>query len=393
MSNTPFPDLFAALDILVFQREDETAFKALATMPDWWQRLYPDQGGQRVLNIGQQCPFLGNFLIDAEQFWQAGQAGKIASGIWYEDDPRGGQIRLEAAAANVGAAHYLLVERADGHVQQDLLQKAREGELKKLATLAAKEHEEELLRQTSELLERLVEESTVELNRANGELCAEIKVRKQAEEQARQALAENEVLVKEIHHRVKNNLQIISSLIDLQMRKIEDPKALKAFEDNRNRIFAIALIHESLHNNKQLANIDFSSYANELIQMLNDVHDGDAQGIELELELEPVNIGIDAAVPCGLIVNEIASNAFKHAFTNGQSGTIGLKLRNGEQGEILLDVWDDGSGLPPELNLERPDTLGLRLIKTLTGQLGGKIELNNAGGTRFELRFHDRSKH
>lgn len=261
-------------------------------------------------------------------------------------------------------------------------------EFKNLSALAAAGREEELLRQ----VERLVAEKTAELSETNRALRAENEARKQAEEQAQQALAENEALVKEIHHRVKNNLQIISSLIDLQMRKIEDPKAVEAFEDNRNRIFALALIHENLHENKELAHIDFSTYTKALVQMLNDAYDGEEQGIVLTLELEQINIGIDAAVPCGLIVNEIASNAFKHAFAKGQSGTIGLKLSRDEAGETRLDLWDNGVGLSAEKNLDRPDTLGLRLIKTLTGQLGGKIELDNQGGTRFELRFHDRSK-
>lgn len=392
MSDTIYPELFVALDILAFERENETALKPLAAVPAWWQRLYPNQSGQSAYHIGSECPFLENFLIDAEQFWQTGQAGKISSGIWYEDDVLEGQIRIEAAAINVGDAHFLIIERADGHVQQDLLQKARESELRKLATLAAKEHEEELMRQTSQLLERLVEESTADLNKANEELRGEVEVRKRAEEQARQALVENEVLVKEVHHRVKNNLQIISSLIDLQINKIDDPKALEAFADNRNRIFTLALIHENLYDNKQLANIDFSTYVNGLIQMLNDVYNGDSRGIELTLELEQINLGIDAAVPCGLIVNEIVSNALKHAFAKGQTGILGLKLRYGQENEILLDIWDNGSGLPAEMNLEQPNTLGLRLIKTLTGQLGGKIELKDRDGTRFELRFHDRSK-
>lgn len=255
-------------------------------------------------------------------------------------------------------------------------------ELENLSALAAPGREEELLQQ----VERLVAEKTAELSEENT-------ANKQAAEQAQQTLAANEILVKEIHHRVKNNLQIISSLIDLQMRKVEDPKAVEAFEDNRNRIFALALIHENLHDNKELAHIEFSTYTKALLQMLNDAYDGEEHGIALKLELQPINIGIDSAVPCGLIVNEIASNAFKHAFAKGQSGTIGVKLSRDELGEIHLDIWDDGIGLPAENSLERPDTLGLRLIKTLTGQLGGKIELNNQRGTRFELRFQDRSKH
>jgi len=392
MSHSPYSELFAALGLLAFQREDKATFSSLTTVPNWWQRLYPDQSGQDAINIGQECPFLEKFLVDAEQFWQTGQTGKMDLGCWNEDDPQGGQLRLAAKAVNAGPAHFLLIEQTICDIQQRPLQEARKSELKQLATLATTENKEELLRQTGDLLERLVGESTSELNKTNNEQRTEIEVHKKAEEQAKQALNENESLVKEVHHRVKNNLQIISSLIDLQTRNIEDPKALEAFEDNRNRIFTLALIHENLYDNKQLANIDFSAYANGLIQMLNDVYDGESRGIELDLDLGQINIGIDAAVPCGLIVNEIVSNAFKHAFTDGKRGTIGLKVSSEEEGEICLCAWDNGSGLPAELNLERPDTLGLRLVKTLAGQLGGSIELTNPDGAHFELRFRDRSK-
>ena len=214
----------------------------------------------------------------------------------------------------------------------------------------------------------------------------DITERKQAEEALRQSLGEKEMLLKEIHHRVKNNLQIISSLLGLQTRKITSPVAHAALLDMRNRVRSMGLIHEHLYRSETLAAVDLSAYLKRLCEQLFHALAASPGSIELRLDLAPVRLPIDQAIPCGLLVNELVSNALKHAFPDGRAGQVRVELQPlaGVPG-VCLRVADNGAGLPPDFNLSRVTSLGLQLVSSLTRQLGGRLAIHRTEGTLFEV--------
>jgi PAS domain S-box-containing protein len=208
--------------------------------------------------------------------------------------------------------------------------------------------------------------------------------RKRAEAQLQASLREKEVLLKEIHHRVKNNLQIISSLLDLQAETVADPRVRAIFEESQHHIQAMALIHESLYQSHDLARLDAADYLGRLSQQLFAAYQASDERITLKLDLDRVALEPNRAIPCGLLLNELLSNALKHAFPNGQTGEIHISLQVCS-GQATLCVRDTGVGLPEGLDFRHTDTLGLQLVYLLTEQLGGTITLEHAGGTTFTL--------
>jgi two-component sensor histidine kinase len=217
----------------------------------------------------------------------------------------------------------------------------------------------------------------------------DISERNKAEEKIRTALAEKEVLLKEVHHRVKNNLQIISTLLDLQSEGIRDGEALAAFRESQGRIKAMALIHERLYESKDLASIDLQRYIEELSAHLFASYVVDSGRISLQVDAGGVSLGIDRAIPCGLIINELVTNALKHAFPDNRQGEIHLGLQAGDDGIITLRVADNGVGLPPALDITSTGTLGLQLVTMLARQLRGEVSLVRENGTAFVVRFSD----
>ena len=225
------------------------------------------------------------------------------------------------------------------------------------------------------------------------EYCLDITERKQAEEQIKTSLEEKEVLLREIHHRVKNNMQIISSLMRLQSRSIEDEKGIAIFTECQNRVKAMALIHTKLYQSESLSNINFSEYVKELAQNLMDSYDIDPGKIALTTDVEKVSLGVDLAAPCGLLVNELISNSLKHAFPKEASGEIKIYIHPTENGQIELTISDNGVGFPEELDIRKTKSLGLQLVTTLAeNQLQGKIELNRGAGTEFKITFNNKQK-
>ena len=216
----------------------------------------------------------------------------------------------------------------------------------------------------------------------------DITVRKQAEERLKASLKEKEVLLQEIHHRVKNNLQVISSLLNLQAGYVDDPQTLSIFRDSQHRIRSMALIHEKLYQSKNLAQIDFADYIRDLGAYLVRSQNACARGVSLNIQADDVFLGIDTAVPCGLILNELVSNTLKHAFPNGRSGKTRIKLTTGSEGRLTLVVGDNGVGFPADVDFRESETLGLQLVNSLVEQLDGAIEMKSAsGGTEFKITF------
>jgi two-component sensor histidine kinase len=225
-----------------------------------------------------------------------------------------------------------------------------------------------------------------DLQRLNDALQAEIAQRRSAEEAVRHA-REKEVLLQEIHHRVKNNLQIITSLLRMQSRAVQDPAFSDALLECQNRVAAMALIHDKLYRARDLARVSFPEYVRDLTNNILTSYTLPASSVRVNLEVDDdLSLSLDSAVPCGLILNELMSNCLKHAFPLGHSGTVHVGFHAaGDQ--LCLVVRDDGVGMPAEVDLERTSSLGWRLIRALVQQLGGFVQCHTAGGTVVELRF------
>ena len=232
----------------------------------------------------------------------------------------------------------------------------------------------------------------------------DITERKKAQEQIEESLREKELLLKEIHHRVKNNMQIISSLLSLQSNYFKDQNTLEAFKESRNRVRSMALVHEKLYQSHNLARVDFAEYVRAVTNSLYRSHGVDHSKIALKLDVETISFGIDVAIPCGLIINELVSNALRYAFPPSWKGKcqVEVKLHSMENNEFVLVVSDNGVGMPQDLNFRDTETLGLRLVTILAEeQLQGNIEsatcprrfasqseaAGGGKGTRFQIKF------
>ncbi|MGH7931478.1 MAG: PAS domain S-box protein, partial [Candidatus Binatia bacterium] len=215
----------------------------------------------------------------------------------------------------------------------------------------------------------------------------DITAHKRAEDTMKSTLREKEVLLKETHHRVKNNLQIISSLLDLQTSTLRDPRVLQSVQESQHRIRSMALIHEKLYQSPDLAEVDLAEYVDNLTAYLVRAYRFSEARVSLKLETEPVRLRIDTAIPCGLILNELVSNALKHAFPDGCQGTITVTVKEEEPGKVTVKVSDDGVGLPSGIDWRTTSSLGLRLVNTLTRQLQGSLAVQTTGGTSFHISF------
>jgi two-component sensor histidine kinase len=197
-----------------------------------------------------------------------------------------------------------------------------------------------------------------------------------------------EALLREVHHRVKNNLAVICSLFYLQSTHTKDQETVHIFRDMENRVHSMALVHESLYGSENLARIDFADYARALAEDILSSHGSPSVPVQLKSDLEPVIMNADLAIPCGLILNELISNAFKHGFPNDIGGQITLTLRRGPEDQCSLWVEDSGVGIPAGLDIDTSKSLGLRLVRSLTQQIRGSFELVKIdAGTSARLQF------
>ncbi len=217
----------------------------------------------------------------------------------------------------------------------------------------------------------------------------DITVRKQVENKLKSSLKEKEVLLKEIHHRVKNNLQIISSLLRLQSGYIKDKYALEIFKDSQNRVRVMALIHENLYKTNNLEKIEFSEYIRKLTNNL--IRCYNITNIKINSNIEKLNLKIDTAIPCGLIINELISNSIKHAFKNSEEGEIYVEFITLQTGKYSLSVSDNGVGVRENIDSLKKQSLGLELVWNLVEQLEGTIVYNSKLGTSFRITFTDNS--
>lgn len=215
----------------------------------------------------------------------------------------------------------------------------------------------------------------------------DITERKQAEDALQISLEEKIVLLKEVHHRVKNNLQIVCSLLSLQAVRTQNSEALATLQETGNRVRSMAILHETLYRSENLARVNFAGYIESICAQLFRSYGSKVSGIQLERHLADVSLELDPAVSCGLIVNELVSNSLKHAFPNGRAGRIVVETQALAEGRIGLTVADDGVGLPPLLDLRQTKTLGHQLVYMLAEKLDGTVEVNRDAGTRFRVEF------
>lgn len=230
------------------------------------------------------------------------------------------------------------------------------------------------LRQTKKLLYEIREKNKAQ------------KSAKAHEMRLQKSLDEKELLLKEIHHRVKNNMQIISSLLHLQSGYLKDKEAVDALKESQARIVSMAIIHENLYRSDNLTCINFENYINHLIRNLFHTYNVSMEKIKFNIIATDVFLNIDTAIPCGLMINELVTNSIKHAFTDGTSGKITIHMKQ-KQNEYHLEISDNGIGLPPDLDIDNSPTLGLLLVNNLVGQLEGNLEVNREHGTAYHITF------
>jgi two-component sensor histidine kinase len=283
-----------------------------------------------------------------------------------------------------GAADYVPKERLDANLLERSIRYAIE-----------RRRNEEDLRRMRDGLEVRVRERTAELARALEVLQAEVAERTRAEEQLKASLREKEVLLREIHHRVKNNLQIISSLLNLQSKQVKDKQALEMFKESQHRVRTMALIHEKLYRSRDLARVHFAEYLHGLAAHLFRAYGVNPEDVRLEVEGGGAQLGIDTVIPCALLTHELISNALVHAFPQGK-GELHVELKPEGAGRHTLTVIDNGVGLPADLDWRASKSLGLQLVNALADQLDGRVEVTSRPGwtsfqiTFAELKYNDR---
>jgi two-component sensor histidine kinase len=216
----------------------------------------------------------------------------------------------------------------------------------------------------------------------------DITERKQTEEKIQASLQEKEVLLREVHHRVKNNMGVISGLLNLKASSSENPEVIRIMQESNRQIQSMALIHEKLYGEKDWTSIDLGSYTADMVRNLSEFYAGGLSDIDTKIEAKGIRLSIDKAVPIGLILNELVSNAYKHAFPKGRPGILEIVIRKPENGKVELIVRDNGRGLPNAFDPEKTKSVGLYLVNGLVkNQLHGEMSVGSGEGTEFRIRF------
>lgn len=217
----------------------------------------------------------------------------------------------------------------------------------------------------------------------------DITERKEYERQLEESLKEKEVLLKEVHHRVKNNMQVISSILNLQSSYIEDETALGILRESQDRIKSMSFVHESLYQSNTLSEVNFAEYIQNITRNLYHSYSRPEGGIDLRFDLESIYLNLDTSIPCGLIINEVVSNSLKYAFAGREQGIISVVFSKLSDGKLKLIIGDDGIGLPDNFDIENAESLGLQLVTTLVTQVSGELDIDNSKGTQFTIVFKE----
>ena len=303
-------------------------------------------------------------------------------------------------SSELAFSHALLNILEDSAFEKDQLRDSQRAVLNILEDYAA---EEEPFRESQRAVLNILEDFSAEKDRleqmktAVMNILEDLAVEKarlqksqeevlRSEEAIRSSLREKETMLKEIHHRVKNNLQVIASLLRLQSRYLKDDASRAMFEESQNRVHSISLVHEKLYRAGDLARIDFNDYLLALTQGLTESWRGSDRRVKLKVNAPGVQLPVDTAIPCGLIVTELVTNALKHAFPNGAAGEI--RVAAACEAECLtLTVQDDGQGLPQNVDFRRSGSLGLELVNSLVRQLSAQMKITASPGATFQIEF------
>ncbi|OQX96475.1 hypothetical protein B6I21_00885 [candidate division KSB1 bacterium 4572_119] len=223
-------------------------------------------------------------------------------------------------------------------------------------------------------------------------IARDITERKKVEEIIKISLHEKETLLKEIHHRVKNNLQVVSSLLYLQSKSTKDKNISNVFMESQNRIRSMSMVHEKLYQSESLSQININNYIEDFTNYLFRTYNADRNKIKLQMEIEEINLDIKTAIPCALILNELISNAVKYAFPGDRMGDILVRFRLTEDAKYEFEVKDNGIGLPKNFNLNKTESLGLQLVNTLCDQIQADLVIDNKNGTSFKMYFYEKKE-
>jgi PAS domain S-box-containing protein len=215
---------------------------------------------------------------------------------------------------------------------------------------------------------------------------------KKTEAMLKASLMEKDILLHEIHHRVKNNLQVVSSLMNLQSVNISDNRIREIFNDAQSRVFTMSLVHDKLYKADNFSSINISDYVHDLINSIESSHNFDKERIQIKINVQPLSLNLDTMIPVGLIINELVTNSLKHAFPDGKKGCIEILFKKEDDASLLLCVIDDGIGIPDDIDIENIASLGLRLVQTLTTQINGELSIHNNNGSRFCIAFAEVQK-
>jgi two-component sensor histidine kinase/putative methionine-R-sulfoxide reductase with GAF domain len=370
----------------------EAILKAYRGYPDWFR--------ERIKRIPYPNGFTWKTIMDGKSIYCAdvdkdtfiGPAGREMGTKSYASIPINFQAKT-VGCININSLEKNAFDQEELRLLEIVAQQI-ETALNNAQKADALRQSEDALRKGNEELEIKVADRTAELSRANQALQVEIMERRRVEEQIIVALEEKEVLIREIQHRVKNNLQVISSLVDLQTEYLKDSRAANVFNETQTRIKSMALIHEQLYQSRDLSKIDFGDYIRALGEYLLQSYGAKPNAISLKVSVENVLLDVDTAVTCGLIINELVSNSLKHAFSDGRKGEILIGLKSNSNGRhksaglrYTLIIKDNGVGIRKDFDLRKPESLGLQLVDGLVRQLRGKVVFNGRGGAAFKIVF------
>jgi len=324
----------------------------------------------------------GSFLKEERELLDvlARRLGRIAERKQAEEELKAANQQLAADEQQLRAAHQQLT--ADEQQLRAAHQQLTADEQQLRAAHQQLTADEQQLRAANQQLQA----SEQQLRAANQQLQAEVNERKKAENKIKASLKEKEVLLKEIHHRVKNNMQVMSSILNLQSKYIRDTQALEIFRESQRRIKAMALVHEKLYGAEDLAGIDFAEYTRSMTKNLFVLYKV-SEAVRLDIDIKDILLDINTAIPCALIISELVSNSLKYAFPEGIEGEIVIGLYTEKQGKFKLIVKDNGIGLPKEIDFRKTETLGMQLVIMLVEELAGTIELDRSEGTEFTIQF------
>lgn len=350
------------------------------------------------------CYFEGDYLVLFQEIILEGE--KIGR-VYIQSNLGEIQARLERFVVIVAfvlgillLASYFMTSKLQRVISKPILHLAdvaREVSLRKDYTIRAEQFSQDelgfLTGRFNEMLMQIETQNVAlqkvhhELEERARELQRELIERQKAEEKIKASLKEKEILLKEIHHRVKNNLQVICSLLYLQSKKAKDQQALDMFKESENRIKSMALVHEELYQSKDIVRIDLADYIKRLTSNLSSSYGVGMGTVDILLKIDDVSLSIDKAIPCGLIINELVSNSLKYGFPKQSKGKISIDLVSENENHIALTIQDNGIGLPKGFDFYNTSTLGLQLVHTLTRQLKGQIEWHSNTGTSFKITF------